>query len=411
MTTINENARPLAVLGGLPVRPRAIESTVTIGIEARREIADLLDDGNLSVWHGGPYSRRFEQAFAAHHGPEFHAVAVNSGTSALHLALAAAGVGPGDEVIIPAACYVSAATAAVQLGAIPIICDIDVDTLVMDVDAAAALIGPATKAVLPVHLWGYPVDVARLRTLCDDAGVALIEDTSQAPGTRVGNLKAGMYGDYATYSFAFRKHVSTGDGGMVLTKDEAAATRIRELANVGKGPGWEDYYSLGYSYRMVEFSAIVGRHGLTDLDSEIARRREAAQIYRETLAGTGLEPAREPDWGECSYFKLPIVMPAGSQHHREFLVEAVSAENVSCKVPHPALWQVPWLADYLRSHARYRGAEECPAAAGVLNRTFEVETGPHLPVHEAQASAEAVLRVWQHICDSASMSTSPERMR
>lgn len=390
--------KSLALYGGEPVRPGPIETTVYISPEAKAEIAELVDGGNLSVWHGGPQSHRFEKAFAAHHGPGFRAVAVNSGTSALHLALDAAGIGPGDEVIVPAACYVSAATAVVQLGGIPVICDIDPRTLTMDADSAAALVGPRTKAILPVHLWGYPVDVPRLRKLCDEHGLILIEDTSQAPGTRIGDKKAGMYGDYATYSFAFRKHVSTGDGGMVMTSNEEAAERVRVLANVGKGAGWEDYRSLGYSYRMVEFSALVGLDQLTRLDREIAARRQAAQVYRDALEGTGLQPAPEPDWGECSYFKLPILMPAERAKQRNLLIEAVSAENVSCKVPHPALWEIGWLAAYLKGHDRFRGAEECPGAASVLGRLFEVEAGPHLPPHEAGKSASAVTKVWDHLC-------------
>lgn len=386
----------LAVHGGVPARERPIDTTVPLSPAGRAEIAALLDSGSLSAWYGGPNSHRFEEAFAGYHGPGFHAVAVNSGTSALHLALAAAGVGPGDEVIVPAACFISAASAVVQLGGVPVVCDVEPTSLTLDPVAAERLVGPRTKAVLPVHFWGYPANLPELRALCDRHGLILVEDACQAPGARVGDRRTGMYGDFAAYSFAFRKHVSTGDGGMVLTPRDESARQVRRLANLGKGEAWDEYHTLGYSYRMVELSALVGIDGMRRLDDEIARRRAAVAYYRDAFSDTGLVPIPESAWGQAIYFKLPVLLPAGSTGDRNAIVDAVGAENVSCRIPHPPLWTIDWLARYTAEHGRYRGADECPVAASLLPRLFEIETGPHLPLEEAAVSAGAVLKVWRH---------------
>lgn len=400
MTTVNSSTAGLAIEGGRPARPEPIVCTVPVGGELRARIMDLLDSGLFSDYYGGPYSLQFERAFAEYHGPGTYAVAVNSGTSALHLSLAAAGIGHGDEVILPALCYVSAASAVVQLGGVPVICDVEPHSLTLDPARVAELINPRTKAVLPVHFWGYPADLTGLRSLCDAHGLALIEDAAQAPGAPVGGARTGTVGDFATYSLGVRKHVACGEGGVVLTRTAEAADRIRSLANVGKGPGWDDYRTIGFSYRMVEVSALIALDGLGRLDQEIAARRAAAAHYREVLADTALMPVPEPAWGSAVYFKLPVLLPPTHVADRPYLVDAIGAENVSCRVPHRPLYAIPWLRDHLADVGRLRGADECPVAESAHPRLFEVETGPHLPREQAEISAAAVLKVWRAISGS-----------
>ena len=300
-------------------------------------------------------------------------------------------------MILPALCYVSAAAAVVQLGGIPVICDVEPHSLTLDVAAAADLIGPRTKAILPVHFWGYPADLPSLRATCDQHGLALIEDAAQAPGALVGSMKTGNYGDFATYSLGVRKHVACGEGGIVLTRTLAGQDKVRSLSNVGKGPGWDDYQTLGYSYRMVEFSALVALDGLARLDAEIAARQAAALHYRSALMQTTLEPLSPPTWGTSVYFKLPILLPEGETQLRQSLVDAINAEHVSCRIPHRPLFDIPWLREYLMVHHRYRGSDECPIASARHPRLIEVETGPHLPAAEAAKSAYAVQKAWTHI--------------
>jgi perosamine synthetase len=396
MADLQALQRPkIAIQGAAPARPQPIASTVAISAPARQRVAQLLDSGLLSDYYNGPWARQFEDTFARHHGPQFRAVAVNSGTSALHLAVASAGIGPGDEVIVPALCFVAAATAIVQNGAIPIICDAEPEYLTMDVGQAESLIGPRTKAILPVHFWGYPSNIVALRDLCDRQGLVLIEDCAQALGALAHGHLVGTFGDYATFAFSVRKHVACGEGGMLLCKDEASYQRAREISNYGKGPGWDDYISLGHSYRMAEFPAIIALDGLSRLDDEVRARQQAGRYYQELFRGTGLEVVPEPPWCESVFFKCPVLLPSESTSLCSNLVEAIAAENVSCRAPHRPLFQIPWLADYLKAKAAWRGPTECPVAAAHHGRLFEVETGPHLSADDAKISGSAVLNVWR----------------
>lgn len=373
-----------------------METIITVSERARQRVMEVLDSGELSDYYNGPWARRFEEAFAHYHGPQYRAVAVNSGTSALHLALTAAGVGAGDEVIVPALCFVAAATAIAQNGGIPVICDAEPEYLTLDVDRAESLIGPRTKAILVVHFWGYPSHVSRLRELCDRHGLALIEDCAQALGAPAAEGRVGETADFATYAFSVRKHIACGEGGMVLCADEERHVRLRSLSNYGKGPGWDDYWSLGFSYRLAELSAIVALDGLERLDEEIRARQRAGRYYVELFRDTRLSVVPEPPWGESVFFKCPMLLPPVMTGVRQEIVDAISAENVSCRIPHRPLFSIPWLAEYIESTGARCAPEDCPVAAGMHDRLFEIETGPHLPMEQARVSGEAVLKVWSH---------------
>lgn len=390
-----DKTEQLAVRGGEPARAQPLPQGLVADDALRARLAEVLDVGLLSEWYNGPWARRFEATFAAFHGADIRAVGVNSGTSALHLALETAGIGHGDEVILPAICFVAAAVAVVQLGAIPVICDVEPRSLMLDPDVAQSLIGPRTAAIMPVHLWGYPADLVSLRSLCDEHGLALVEDAAQAPGATANGRKTGTYGDFAAYSFANRKHVTCGEGGMVLTRSGEAVELMRALANCGKGEGWDDYLTHGYSYRMTELAGAVGVYGMDRLPDEIAARRHAADVYRELLDGSGLTPVPTPPWGEAVYFKLPILLPKVCD--RDFVARAIAGENVSCRVPHRPLYRIPWLAEHLAREGRLRGAAECPVADALHARLIEVETGPNLPADEARTSALAVQKVWRAV--------------
>lgn len=391
----------LAIFGGKPARLQPIEAGVAISDLARERVMALLDTGNLSNYYNGPWARRFEEEFARTHSLEHYAVAVNSGTSALHLAVTAAGIGPGDEVIVPALCFVAAATAVVQNGGVPVICDAEPDTLTIDVAQAENLIGLRTKAILVVHFWGYPSNVAALRELCDRHGLALIEDCAQALGAPAHGRTVGNFGDYATYAFSVRKHIACGEGGMVLCRNEESYEHIRRMSNYGKGPGWDDYSSLGYNYRMAEFPAIVALDGLCRLDNEIRARRQAGAYYAEIFHDTGLDVVHEPSWGRSVFFKCPVLLPPGMTAERQRIVDAISAENVSCRIPHRPLYSIPWLAKYLKQKGAYRGAEGCPTVAAIYPRLIEIESGPHLPIEEARLTGAAVMKVWRYFSASA----------
>lgn len=397
MSTLPSNTAPLlAIHGGHPARAEPIDSGVTITPRIRERVNKLLDSGHLSSYYNGAWARRFEDEFATWHGNDSYAIAVNSGTSALHLAVCAACVGPEDEVIMPALCFVAAATAVVQNGGVPVVCDVEPDTLTLDPVAVERLITARTKAVLVVHFWGYPSNLVALRDLCQRHSLTLIEDCAQALGALVCGDKVGTFGDFATYAFSVRKHIACGEGGMVMCHSEDQREYLRQLSNYGKGPSWDDYYSLGFNYRMAEFPAIVAIDGLERLNDEIAARRAAANYYRKCFTDTALTVLPEPSWGQSVFFKCPMILPADMIDQRQRIVDAISAENVSCRVPHRPLFNIPWLENYLRNRNAYRGSADCPVTAAIHPRLFEIETGPHMSLSDVELTQHVVARVFDY---------------
>lgn len=394
------NSKPtdatLACFGGQPVRPNPIESTVNISPLARRRVNELMESGKLSQYYNGKWAREFEARFSEWMGADQHAIAVNSGTSALHLAVSAAGISRGDEVIVPAFCFVAAATAVVQNGAIPVVCDIDPETLTMDIEHAEYLIGPRTRAIMPVHFWGYPANAIKLRELCDRKNLVLIEDCAQAFGATIGQQKVGTFGDFSAFALSVRKHLACGEGGVVLCRDAAAATNIRQLSNYGKGHSWDDYISPGFSYRMPEFSAIIALDGLQNLDQEIASRQANAACYQTALMETVLENVPAPIWGDGSFFKFPILLPRRLIEQRLQIVSAIVSENVSCRIPHRPLYTIPWLIDYLAEFGGLASSAAYPVANKYHARLIEIETGPNLSLDDAKVSLSAVLKAVRH---------------
>jgi perosamine synthetase len=393
---MNSKQRQLAIEGGTPARPAPIEPLYWVGHETRDHILRIVDSGEFSIWYGGPVVKEFEEKFASWSGAA-DAVAVNTGHSALHAAVAAIGLQPGDEVVIPAALYVSAASVVVQEGAIPVICDISEETYVMSVDDLRRHVTDRTRAVIVVHFWGCPVNMEPICEFARDRHIVVIEDCGQSHGSKVGDRITGSIGDFGCFSFAPRKHITTGQGGMVICRKAEDGPLVRELVNKGKGFGWLAYNRLGYGYLMPDLSAAIGIDGLQNIDAEVNRRRQAASIYRRVLAETPLVLSDDPPWGSHVYFKMPILLPEGMASVRDFFKKAIEAENVSCRVPHPPAWTIPWLAEYVASKGRPYDPSLYPVAGGLLPRMVEVETGPNMSEHDVEVSAHVVLDVWNYV--------------
>ncbi len=248
---------------------------------------------------------------------------VSSGTAALHLALLAAGVGPGDEVIVPALTFVASAAAARYVGAEPVLCDI-VGPLELNLDVrdVERRITPRTRAVVAVHFCGYPAEVLALRELCDAHGLLLIEDCAQAIGAHVDDAgrQVGTIGDLGAFSFFSKKQLCVGEGGMVVTADENMSARVRLLRSHALTSGtWDrhrghdpayDVIDVGFNYRLDEPRAALGLSRLGRLDEDIAKRRVLVRAYRERLSGlAGLEiPWDAPAVERSTHFAFPILL-------------------------------------------------------------------------------------------------------
>jgi perosamine synthetase len=267
----------------------------------RELLAECVDTGWISS--DGPFVGAFEEGFAGYLGAA-HGIAVCNGTAALEVALYAAGVGEGDEVIMPSFTIVSCAIAAVRLGARPVLVDVEPDTWCMAVDQVAAVITPRTRAIMPVHMYGHPVDLDPLLELARIHGLAVIEDAAQVHGAEYKGRKCGGIGDLGSFSFYANKILTTGEGGMVVTSDERLAERARSYRNLCFRPERRFYHTeLGYNYRMTNLQAAVGVAQLERLDEFVARKRALGERYREGLGDLpGVRTQVERSWAKGVYW-------------------------------------------------------------------------------------------------------------
>jgi dTDP-4-amino-4,6-dideoxygalactose transaminase len=268
----------------------------------------------------GPLTQEFEAAFAAFVGAR-HAIAVANCTVALHLAYAALGLGPGDEVIMPALTFVATANALLLTGATPIFADVrGLDDLTLDPEAVAALITPRTRAIAVMHYGGYACDMAALLALAERHGLALIEDAAHAPGGALDGRMLGTLGDVGCFSFFANKNMATGEGGMIVTDRDDLAERMRLLRSHGMTTlTWErhrghaasyDVVAPGYNYRTDEIHAALGIEQLRKLPANNDRRAALTRHYRQALAGIpGLELPFAKHRGQPAYHLLPVVLP------------------------------------------------------------------------------------------------------
>lgn len=312
----------------------------------------------------GPEVAAFEREFAEYVGAP-HACAVSNCTTALHLALIAAGVGPGDEVITVSHSFIATANVIRYCGATPVFVDIAPGTFNIDVSLVEAAITPQTRAIICVHQIGMPCDIARLVEICRRRDLFLIEDAACAIGSEI--LYAGgwerigrPHGDVACFSFHPRKIISTGDGGMITTRHTEWDAQFRLLRQHGmsvpdtvrhgsRSVVFESYPILGYNYRMTDIQAAVGREQLTRLPEIIGRRRELASNYARLLVGIdGLGIPFEPEWARSNWQSYAVRLPEHcdqSQIMQAVLDQGIATRRgIMCSHREPAYRHHPWRA-------------------------------------------------------------------
>lgn len=273
------SATPDVPFVDLAIQWRAIEA------EARPEFEELFQSSAFTL---GPYVERFETAVAEYLGVP-HAIGVNSGTSALHLALIAAGIGPGDRVLLPAMTFVATAWPVLYVGAEPVLCDVEPRTGNIDIESAERQIGSGAKAIIPVHLYGQTADMAAVNLFADRHGLAVIEDAAQAIGARAGNDKAGCVGQLGCFSFYPAKNLgAAGEGGLIVTSDDDVAVRLRALRHHAQSQRYI-HDEVGFNYRMEGIQGLVLYHKLKYLDASTDERRLIARTYLAEFSGLPLE--------------------------------------------------------------------------------------------------------------------------
>lgn len=291
-----KGASALALFGGNPVRSKPFPRHPIVGKAEERAVLEVVRSGEFSTFiaspgqHflGGKKIRAFEELVRKDYGVRF-AVAMNSATACLHAAMAALGVGPGDEVIVPPYTFTSTATCVLMQGGTPVFADIEPETFCLDLASVAGRITPKTKAIILVHLFGHPGNLEGFLRLAKRHSLALVEDCAQAPGARYRGTLVGTIGACGVLSFQESKHVMTGEGGMLLTNDEPLAQRAQMIRNHGEviaeGP-YRNYtaHLLGWNYRMTELEAALGMAQWKRLDGSIRRRIELADSVTTRLA-------------------------------------------------------------------------------------------------------------------------------
>lgn len=286
----------LAILGGEPVLAEPLRPYPSIGPAERAAALRVLDSGKLSGFYGswgaefwgGPEVRAFEEEWARHFGVP-HAVTVNSATSGLTAAMGAIGIAPGDEVIVPPLTMSATVVAPLAYGGIPVFADLEPDTFTLDPEAVRAAITPRTKAILAVNLFGQPARLQELRELADERGLWLVEDNAQAPTAREHGRFAGTVGHLGVFSLNYHKHIHTGEGGVVVTRDPDLARKVQLIRNHGENVvehlGITDLAGLvGHNLRLGELAAAIGRAQLRDVDRHVARRVHLAEALTDGVA-------------------------------------------------------------------------------------------------------------------------------
>jgi perosamine synthetase len=307
-----------------------------LGEAEERAVIEVLRSGQLSL---GPRVGEFERRFAARVGAPL-ASAVSSGTAGLHLALRAIGVEAGDEVITSPFSFVASANAVLYEGARPVFADIDPVTLNLDPRAAEAAITERTKAILPVHIFGYPADMPAFERSAEKHGLAIVEDACEALGASHGDdVPVGGRGHPAVFGFYANKQLTTGEGGMVTLADPAMKERVDSERNQGRAPdmGWLDHDRLGFNYRLSDIACALGIAQLERLDEMLDARARVAGLYREALAGAaGLElPCPDHGGSVRGWFVFVVQLPGGVD--RDETVHALAGKGIQSKPYLPAI--------------------------------------------------------------------------
>jgi perosamine synthetase len=299
----------------------------------------------------GSYVKRFEESFAAFCGTE-HAVTCSNGTTALHLALLALGVKPGDEVIVPTLTYVATANAVVYCGAKPVFVDSEPETWNMDPFQIESLITPQTKGIIVVHLFGHSVDMDAIMEIARKHKLFVLEDAAEAHGAEYKGRRVGSIGDAGTFSFFGNKIITTGEGGMITTHDPVLAEEVRRLKNHGMDPARKFWFpTVGFNYRLTNVASAIGLAQLEKIDWHLEQRKLIADWYREFLAdASGTTWQAEKEWVRHVWWLFTVILDEEIPLDRFDLLAELKTRNVEARQIIYPITQLPPYQDPSRQH-------------------------------------------------------------
>jgi perosamine synthetase len=338
-------------------------------------VSDVLRSGMLSL---GPTVPRFEKQFAAFVGRK-HAIAVNSGTSALHLCIRAMGIGPGDEVITTSFSFVASTNCILYEGAVPVFLDIDPDTFNISVEQVHRFLsercernsagrsinnetGRCVKAILPVHVFGMPCDMEPIEALARQYGLFVIEDACEALGAEYGGRRAGSFGNAACFAFYPNKQMTTGEGGMIVTDDGGMAEACRSMRNQGRNEKseWLDHARLGFNYRLSDIHAALGIAQLERIGELLAQRHSAAVLYDSQLQEVpGLRTPKQTAGCSKSWFVYVVqLLSSAGCELRDEILHSLRSRGIGCQAYFPAIHRQPYMKGrYISPFGRLKETE------------------------------------------------------
>lgn len=355
---------------------------------ARQQVLDVLDSGMLVQ---GKWVRHFEQELEAYLGVD-HCILVSNGTAALHLSMVAAGIGSGDEVIVPAYTFTAVANAVELTGAKPVFADIQLTDCCVDASQLEALITPATKAIIAVHEFGLMADMDTILDLAHKHKLIVIEDAACALGAALNGRKAGTTGYTGCFSFHPRKILTTGEGGAIVTQNEHLANHLRHLRNHGidNSTGKIDFVCAGYNYRMTEFQAVLGPSQLETLDTVIHEHRKQAALYQSLLSVIkGLFLPLPIKDSVATYQTFHLMFDRAEE--RDAVKSALLSEGIESNI---GAYAIPHLAYYKEKYKTECGAFPCALAA--FQRGLAIPLGVHLDEEDIRHISKIIQNTLNH---------------
>jgi perosamine synthetase len=323
----------------------------------------------------GEYIEAFEAGFARFCGTK-HAIAVSNGTAALHLALVALGIGSGDEVVVPDLSFIATANAVLMSSATPVFADIEDETLCLSSASLERCISPRTRAVMPVHLYGHPADMAAINAVAERHGLIVIEDAAEAHGAAIGAKRVGSLGRCATFSFYGNKNLTTGEGGMITTDDHALAERCRQLRDHSMSKMRRYWHEeLGYNYRITNLQAALGCAQLERADELLGERRRICAWYHEELANLrGVTLNRAANWATPSHWLACIEVEGLNDARRADLMQRLRVRGVDTRPYFYPMSDMPYMktADTPVSHAVSARGLNLPTYLGLTREDVTV---------------------------------------
>lgn len=351
-----------------------------VDIEA---VIDVLRSGRLSL---GPQTQAFEAAICQYIGVQ-QAVAVSSGTAALHLIVKALGLGACDEVLVPSFTFAASVNALLYEGATPVFVDIEADTFNLDPTDLRRKVTPQTRAIMAVDVFGHPADWAAIEDCADEFHLKLIDDSCEALGAEYRGRKVGCFGDASAFAFYPNKQMTTGEGGIVVTNNPEIARVSRSLSNQGRSEmgAWLEHERLGYNYRMDEMSAALGLSQLTRIETFLTKRERVARMYADCLGNS--EVIQVPWTKSCvrrSWFVYVVTLAEGID--RQAVAKAMEASGI----PVRCYFSPVHLQPYMRERFGFKGGE-LPVTEAIAQRTLALPFHNNLTEEQVQRVAESLL--------------------